>query len=143
MAIYFPDRNPTATSNDKDVHIKVVQLTFADFTTGGANSIKAVLPGDSTILNIGYWKKTAFSGGGITAATLSVGIPGAATTFVSALDVNTPAAGANAEMTPVTNIMQGHAVTPAGNDIPLLFTGTATTGNPTAGELFIRIWYVR
>lgn len=142
MAIFFPDRNPTATSNDKDVHIKVVQLTFADFTTGGANSVKAVLPADSTILNIGYWKKTAFSGGGITAATLSVGVPGAATTFVNAVDVNTPAAGTNAELTPITNIMQGHSV-PNGSDISLLFTGTATTGNPTAGELYIRIWYVR
>jgi len=142
MAIYFPDRNPTATSNDKDVHIKVIQLTFADFTTGGANSVKAVLPGDSTILNVGYWKKTAFSGNGITAATLSVGIPGTPTNFVSAFDVNTPAAGTNGELTPVTNIMQGHLV-PPGPDIPLLFTGTATTGNPTAGELYIRIWYVR
>ena len=142
MAIFFPDRNPTATSNDKDVHIKVVQLTFADFITGGANSVKAVLPADSTILNIGYWKKTAFSGGGITAATLSVGIPGTPTNFINAFDVNTPAAGTNAELTPVTNIMQGPLV-PNGSDIPLLFTGTATTGNPTAGELYIRIWYVR
>lgn len=142
MAIFFPDRNPTATSNDKDVHIKVVQLTFADFTTGGANSVKAVLPADSTILNIGYWKKTAFSGGGITAATLSVGIPGTPTNFINAFDVNTPAAGTNAELTPVTNIMQGQLV-PNGSDISLLFTGTATTGNPTAGELYIRIWYVR
>lgn len=142
MAISFPDRTPTASSNDKDVHIKVIQLTFADFTTGGANSVKAVLPADSTILNIGYWKKTAFSGNGITAATVSVGIPSAATTFVSALDVHTPAVGTNAEMTPITNIMQGHTL-PIGADIPLLFTGTATTGNPTAGELYVRIWYVR
>lgn len=142
MAIQFPDRNPTATSNDKDVHIKVVQLTFADFTTGGAASVKAVLPADATIVNMGYWKRTAFSGNGITAATLSVGVPGTPTQFVNALDVNTPAAGTSAEVTPITNIMQGYQV-PQGTDISLLFTGTATTGNPTAGELYVRIWYVR
>lgn len=142
MAILFPDPQVTATSNDKDVHIKVVRLTFADFTTGGAASVKAVLPADSTILSMGYWKKTAFSGGGITAATLSVGVTGTPTNFVNAFDVNTPAAGTNAEITPITNIMQGYQV-PLGSDISLLFTGTATTGNPTAGELYVRIWYVR
>lgn len=142
MAIIFPDRNPTPTSNDKDVHIKVVQLTFADFVTGGTAAVKAVLPADSTILSMGYWKKTAFSGNGVTAATLSIGVTGTPTNFVNAFDVNTPAAGTNAELTPVTNIMQGYQV-PLGTDIALLFTGTATTGNPTAGELYIRIWYVR
>lgn len=143
MAIYFPDRNPTATSNDKDVHIKVVQLTSADFTTGGANSVKAVLPGDSTILELSYWKKTQLSGGGVTAVTLSVGIPGTPTSFVSAFDILTPAAGTQGPMNPATNIMQGHAVPPVGNDFPLLFTGTATTGNPTAGEIYVKIVYVR
>jgi hypothetical protein len=142
MAIQFPDRNPTATSNDKDVHTKVVQLTFADFTTGGAASVKAVLPADSTILNISYWKKTAFSGGGVTATTLSVGIPGTPTNFVNALDVNTPVAGTLAFVTPVTNIMQNYQV-PNGLDIQLLFTGTATTGSPTAGELYVMIQFAR
>ncbi len=142
MAIQFPDLNPTATSNDKDVHQKTVRLTFADFVTGGTASVKAVLSADSTILDIKYWKKTAFSGNGITAATLSIGIPGAATQFVNALDVNTPAAGTLALVTPVTNIMQPYGL-PLGPDISLLFTGTATTGNPTAGELYVTITYVR
>jgi len=142
MAIIFPDPIVTATSNDKDVHIKVVKLTFADFTTGGANSVKAVLPADSTILNIGYYKPVTFSGGGVTAVTLSVGIAGTPAKFVSAFDVLTPAAGTNAEVTPLTNIMQAYQI-PLGADIPLLVTGTATTGNPTAGEFYLRIWYVR
>jgi hypothetical protein len=142
MAIQFPDRNPTATSNDKTVHTKVVQLTFADFVTGGVASSKAVLPADSTILGISYWKKTAFSGGGVTAATLSVGVPGTPTNFVNAFDVNTPAAGTRAIITPVSNIMQNYQI-PQGPDIQLLFTGTATTGNPTAGELYVEVRYVR
>jgi len=142
MAIIFPDPIVTATSNDKDVHIKVVKLTFADFTTGGANSVKAVLPADSTILNIGYWKAVAFSGGSVSAVTMSLGIPGTATKFASAFDVHTPAVGTSNEVTPVTNIMQPYQI-PLGADISVLVTGTATTGNPTAGEIYLRIWYVR
>lgn len=142
MAIQFPDLNPTATSNDKDLHTKVVKLTFADFVTGGTASVKAVLPADSTIVCLNYWKKTAFSGNGITAATLSIGITGTPTHFVNAFDVHTPVAGTSAEITPVTNIMQPYGL-PLGPDISLLFTGTATTGNPTAGEMYVTIIYVR
>lgn len=142
MAIIFPDRNPTATSNDKEIHTKVIQLQAADFTTGGTASVKAVLPADASILSFNYWKATQLSGGGITAATLSIGIPGTPTNFVNALDILTPAAGAEALITPVTNIMQAYNL-PLGTDISLLFTGTATTGNPTAGDIRIAIIYVR
>lgn len=142
MAIQFPDRQINATSNVKHEHIKVVQLTFADFVTGGTASVKAVLPADATITSMEYWKKTAFSGNGITAATLSIGVTGTPTQFVNAIDVNTPAAGTNALLTPITNIMQNYSL-PLGSDIALLFTGTATTGNPTAGELYVTIRYVR
>lgn len=142
MAINFADTRVTATSNDKDIHVKVVKLTFADFVTGGTASVKAVLPADSTILSLDYWKKTAFSGNSISAATLSIGISGAATQFVNAFDVHTPAAGTNAKFTPVTNIMQNYDPNNR-TDISLLFTGTATTGNPTAGEMYVSIIYVR
>jgi len=143
MAVQFPDLNPTATSNDKVVHTKTVRLTFADFVTGGIASVKAILPADSTILFMEWWKKTAFSGNGVTAATLSIGVTGTPTQFVNALDVNTPAAGFSGEVTPITNIMQPYSAPVAGPDISLLFTGTATTGNPTAGELYVTIVYVR
>jgi hypothetical protein len=143
MAIDFSyQSNPTATNGDKNVHTKVVKLAATDFVTGGVASVKAVLPADSTILSMSYWKKTALSGGGITAATLSIGVSGAATQFVNAYDVHTPAAGAYAVVTPITNIIQNYAL-PLGADISLLFTGTATTGNPTAGEIYIVIEYVR
>lgn len=141
MAVIFPDRNPTATSNDKNVHVKVVQLLAADFVTGGTASVKAVLPADATILQFNAYKKTQLSGGGITAATLSIGIAGAPTQFVNAADVLTPAAGTTTILT-ASNIMQGYN-TPYSTDISLLFTGTATTGNPTAGEIEVAIYFVR
>lgn len=141
MAINFLEQaNPTPTNMDKNVHVKVVKLIFSDFTTGGTAAVKAVLPSDSTILGFSYWKKTAFSGNGVDGATLSIGITGAATTYVNALDVHAPAAGVAAVVTPVTNIMQAPGATA---DISLLFTGTASTGNPTAGELYVEIRYVR
>lgn len=145
MAIQFPDLNPggpSATSNIKQEIVKVVQLTFADFTTGPRASVKAVLPADATITGIEYWKKTQLSGGGVTAATMSIGVAGTPTQFVNAFDVLTPAAGTSAMISPVTNIFQAYNV-PQGSDIALLFTGTATTGNPTAGELYVNIRYVR
>lgn len=143
MAINFAEQaNPTATNMDKDVHVKVVKLIFSDFTTGGAASVKAVLPADSTILLMNSWKKTEFTGNAVSAATLSIGVTGAATQFVNAVDVFTPAVGTSAEVTPIAAIMQPLSL-PLGADISLLFTGTATTGNPTAGEMYVTIYYVR
>lgn len=143
MAINFAEQaNPTATNMDKGVHVKVVKLTFADFTTGPAASIKAVLPADSTILLMNSWKKTDFSGGSVSAVTLSIGVTGAATQFVNAVDVLTPVTGTSAELTPIAAIMQPLSLS-LGADISLLFTGTATTGNPTAGEMYVSIYYVR
>lgn len=140
--ILATDLNPTATSNDKDLHIKVVRLTEADFKVGGTASVKAILPADATIIEIGSWKETQFSGNGVTAVTLSVGITGTPTKFVNAADIFTAAAGTQGHLTSVNNIMQ-HDGYPLGADIALLFTGTATTGNPTAGEYYVKIVFVR
>lgn len=134
---------PTAiTPVPKDAQIAVAKLTFADFTTGSPARLVLVLPSDASIVSLKYWKKTAFSGNGVTAVTLSVGTPAAATNFVSAADVNTSAAGTEALLTPVTNIMQDYQAGPA-PDIQIQVTGTATTGNPTAGELYLIVEFVR
>jgi hypothetical protein len=143
MAINFNEQlSPTSTNMDKVAHRKVVRLRAADFVTGGIASVKCVLPGDSSIISMGFWKRTQFSGGGVTAASLSIGITGTPANFVSAYDVFTPAAGVSVDMTPITNIMQEPTI-PTAPDISLLFTGTATTGNPTAGEIIVSIVYVR
>lgn len=143
MAWNFSDTRVAALSpTSVKREVKLVKLTYADFTTGGTAAVKAVIPANSTIVGMGYWKKTAFSGNGITAATLSIGISGTATKYVNAFDVHTPAAGTRALFTPITNIMENYD--PANRtDVSLLFTGTATTGNPTAGEMYVVIEYVR
>ena len=139
MAVNY-NQPVTATANNKSLHVKSVKLTFADVVTGGTASVKAVLPARSTILGFLFQKKTAFSGNGITAATLSIGVTGTPTSFVNAADIHTPAAGAQSYLTS-TGTHADYAA-PSGGDISLLFTGTATTGNPTAGEFYVDIIYV-
>ncbi len=142
MAIQFPDLAPTTTSNSKNTLVKVVRLTSASFSTGGGTAaVLAVLPAQASIISIEYWKQTQLSGGGITAATISIGTPAAPTNFVNAFDIFTPVAGTLATITPVTNIMQPYGI-PSGGDIALQFTGIATTGAPTAGAVYVTVYYV-
>lgn len=132
---------PSAISPvSKVLRTKSVRLLSGDFTTGGINSVKVVLPAQVAIQSIQIWKQVQFSGGGVTAATLSVGIPGTPTRFVTTADVFTSAAGFQGFL-PALNLHQTNNL-PLGADIQLLFTGTAVTGNPTAGELYVDILYV-
>lgn len=132
---------PTATSNDKDLHVKVVKLTSANFGTSAVNTLVAVLPADSTILSIDKVVKTQLAGGGITAATVNIGTVSGGTQFASAYSVF-DAAGVNAMVTPLSNTMQNY-ILPLGADIQVWVGGTATTGAPTSGELYLVINYVR
>lgn len=132
---------PNANSNDKDIHCKVVKLTSANFTTTSTDTLVAVLPADSTILNFRLWVKTQLAGGGITAATYSVGSASGGTQFVNALTAFATA-NTNTVAGTISNIMQNYNV-PLGTDINIWVRGTATTGNPTSGELYLTIEYVR
>lgn len=132
---------PTATSNIKDLHIKVVKLTSANFGTTQVNTLVAVLPADATIVELSYWNKTKLAGNSISAATLSLGTSSAGTQFCSAVDVFVTQ-GNQGHLNPLTNIMQNYNV-PLGSDIQIWAGGTATTGNPTSGEIYVKIIYVR
>lgn len=133
---------PTATSNVKDVHVKVVKLSSANFTvTTATSTLVAVLPADATILGFKYWNKTKLAGGSVSAAVLSLGTASAGTQYVSAFDVFTTV-GTQAILSPVTGIMQNYAI-PQGSDIQVWATGLATTGSPTSGEIYVTIEYVR
>ena len=132
---------PSATSNVKDVAVKVVKLSSANFSTTPINTLVAVLPADATILNMQLVVKTQLAGGGITAATVSLGTASAGTQFASAANAF-GAAGANADLATLAGIMQNYQV-PLGGDIQVWAQGTATTGIPTSGELYLTIYYVR
>lgn len=132
---------PTTSSNIKSPQSKTVKLTSANFTTGGTNTKVAVLPNDATITGFKWWVKTQLAGGSISAATYSVGSASGGTQFINALTAFATA-GVFTVPTPVTGIMQNYSL-PNGADIDIWVNGTATTGNPTSGELYLTIEYVR
>lgn len=133
---------PSANSNDKDIHTKVVKLTSANFTTTNVDTLVAVLAADATILGMRVWVKTQLAGGSISAATLSVGSTSGGTDFVNASTLAFGTAGAYTVVPVISAIVQNYAL-PLGPDIRLFVRGTATTGNPTSGELYLIIEYVR
>lgn len=145
MAIIFTDPNPSGpfpTFQIKDVQVKVGKLTFANFSTGGVNTLLMALPADSSILGMKLWTKTQPAGGSVSAATISVGSASGGTQFVNANAAAFQASGVEVLLSPITNILQVYNV-PYGADIQLWVNGTATTGNPTSGEMYLIVEYVR
>lgn len=134
-------QGPTATSNIKDVITKVVKLTSANFGTVAVNTKVAVLAPDVSIIKMTLWVNNQLSGGGITAATFSVGSASGGTQFINGLTAFATA-GTYAVLTPITGIMQPYNV-PYSADIQIWVSGTATIGNPTAGDMYLAIEYVR
>lgn len=133
---------PTALSGPcKDVTAKVVKLSSANFSTTSVDTLVAVLPADSSILSMRLWVKTQLAGGGITAATISVGSSSGGTQYVNALTAF-GTAGAYTVLTPISNIVQNYNI-PMGADLQIFARGTATTGNPTSGEIYLIIEYIR
>lgn len=133
---------PTVLSGPvKDVVTKVIRLTSANFSTTGVNTMVAQLPADASILSVATWVGTVLSGNGVTSPTMSLGTASAGTQFTNALAI-TNTAGTYALASPVTGILQKYNV-PLGADIQIWFGGSCSTGNPTAGEIFLIIEYVR
>jgi len=133
---------PSAISNIKDKVCKIVKLTSANFTTANMDTLLAVLPADSTIIGVDVWVKTQLAGGGITAATLSLGSASGGTQFVNASALAFGVASTYTTVPAISGIFQNYNV-PYGSDIQIFGRGTATTGNPTSGELYLVISYVR
>jgi len=134
---------PSALSGPaKGLQVKVAKLSGANFTTGGANNLVMVLPADATIICFKLWVKTQLAGGGITAATFSVGSTSGGTQFVNASALAFGTANTFSTLPTVSGIYQNYNI-PYGADIQLFVNGTATTGNPNAGELYLTVEYVR
>jgi hypothetical protein len=132
---------PSALSNSKNVLTKVVKLSSANFTTGGTNTMVAVLPADSTIIKMRTHVKTQLAGGSVSAATIAVGTASGGAQLSAAISVF-GAAGVNADISPAVGIMQTYAI-PYTGDIQVWVAGVATTGNPTSGEVYLIVEYVR
>lgn len=132
---------PSALSNCKDMVTKVVKLSSANFSTGGVNTLLAVLPADATILSFRLWVKTQLAGGSISAATLALGNVSGGAQFMAANSAAFGAAGVSTWLTPIVGIMQ--ASDPSASDINIWGRGVSTTGTPTSGEMYLTIEYVR
>lgn len=141
VAVSDPNPNgPSAISNIKDVVTKVVKLTSANFSTGGTNTLVAVLPADASILTMFLQVNTQLSGGGITAAAVDVGSASGGAQYVSAASAF-GAAGANSLLNKLGGV--DNYQVPLVGDKPIWVKGTATTGNPTGGEVYLIVTYVR
>lgn len=131
--IFYPDNNPggpSATSNDKDVHVKSCLITTSD--TFGSTVLKAVIPADASIIGIQFIIPT-----GTATATISVGDAGSSTAYVNA------ASAATAGQIWPTLAKAGNVSTsgyPIGADARITVTvGTATLTT----AVYMNIYYVR
>lgn len=133
---------PSATSNVKTVMTKAVKLTSANFSTTGVNTMVARLAADSTIIGFRLWVRNQLTGAGITAATVSIGSSAGGTQFVASSALAFGTASTYTVLPAVTGIFQNYNV-PLGADIDIWISGLATTGNPTSGEIYLAVEYVR
>lgn len=133
---------PTATSNIKDPRLLIVKLSGANFTTTNSDALVAVLPADVTIVSFRLWVKTQLAGNGVSAATLALGSASGGAQFMAANAAAFGAAGVATFLTPVIGIFQNYNA-PYGADVQIWARGVATTGNPTSGEMYLAIEYVR
>ena len=144
MALIFTDPNsagPFSTFQVKDVVTKVFKLTFANFTTTNTDTLIGRLPADASILLVTTWLKTAFAGNSVSSPVLSLGSTSGGTQFSSAVAL-TNTINTYATHTPIAGIMQEYQV-PLGGEINLYARGGCSSGNPTSGELYIMVQYVR
>jgi len=144
MAFNFVDTNAAAPfydAQDKVLHTRAYKVTTANFSTTGVNTLIGILPNDASITGISLWNKTEVSGSGLTGATISIGKTSGGTDFINAYNVEV-ASGTKVGLSPITNILQPY-VLPFGPNIQLWLNGTTTGANPTAGELYLIVDYVR
>jgi hypothetical protein len=127
---------PTSTTPcNKDVVVKVFAVSRTDTTA----TVKCVLPGDATIIDMRVFNPTASDAA--TTAVISVGIPGANTQFLNTVDVKT-AAGMIRPTTKLVGVM--NLDNPPASDLMInaiyAETGTAST---VGGPFYVIVEYVR
>lgn len=132
--------NTVVDNNIKQAYTKVVKLTYANFGTTPVNTLVARLPADATITRISYSNNLKLAGNSISAATLSLGYASAGTNIVNAFDVFTTV-GTYAPLSPIAAIM--HEGQPTWTELSIWAQGSATTGDPTSGIIYLIIDFVR
>lgn len=128
---------PTAVSpSSKDVVVKAFQVSRTDTTA----SVKAVLPGDATILDI---RIAGVASNAATTATVSIGSTSTSTEYVNAQDVKTAGGMIRPTTTFSTNLPNLESTSPAA-DLPI-YAKYAETGaaSSAGGPYTVIIEYVR
>ncbi len=142
MAINFVSDQTAMSAQVKQVYVKVVKLTYANFSTTNTDALLAVLPADISIIGFRSWVKTALSGNGVATPTLALGASSGAADFMAANDFPQEAAGTAEYLTPVLLQMSPYDINWR-TDTKIYGRGVCTVGNPTAGEMYLAIEYVR
>jgi hypothetical protein len=101
----------------------------------------ASFPADTSFLGFEIWVGTVLSGNGVTSPVVSLGSASGGTQFASAVAV-TNSAGYAAKLTPVTGILQAHDNINR-TDIKLYLRGGCSTGSPTAGQMYLTVYFAR
>lgn len=146
MALIFTDPNSSGPFSDfqvKQIQTKIFKLTFANFGTTAVNTLVGSLAADVSITNMALWTVTKPAGNSISAATISVGTASAGTQFVNANAAAFQNAGVRVGLSPITGILQAYNPPYTTGDIPIWVSGAATTGNPTSGEMYLQVDFVR
>ena len=144
MAFILTDPNsagPFTTFQLKDVQVRAIKLSFSAFTTGNTDTYAGVLPADASILKFETWVRTALSGNGVTSPTVTLGTTSGGADLAAAFSV-TNTAGTQQTVSPAVGIMQQYNP-PMTTDIKLYVRGGCSTGNPTAGEIDLLVYFVR
>lgn len=146
MALIFTDPNTSGPFSDfqvKNTQVKVFKLTNTNFGTTAVNTLIGALAADSSILAMTLWVKTPLTGNSISAATISVGSASGGTQFVNANTAAFGAQGVRTSLSPINGIYQPYNVPYTTGDIQIWISGAATTGIPTAGEMYLEVSFVR
>lgn len=132
-----PLAQQTPTTDSKVVLIKSFKIDIAagsGFTTATTYDL-GWLPKEAQVVSYVAVVATAASGGGVTASTLNLSVGGQ--TIFGAINMLSAAAATNGPSTSYMNNLS--SVT---TDQKVTYTPTNTTGNPTAGIIYVTLTYV-
>lgn len=142
MAINFTQDQTVLNSQLKTPVLKFVKLTFSNFTTTNTDTLLATLPADASIVSMRSWVKTALTGNSVATPTLALGTASGGAQLMAAHTFPAGTAGAAQYLSPTLLQLAAYSL-PVGSDIQVWGRGACATGNPTAGEMYLVIEYVR